>query len=442
MSPWDSSDRHWPDREQPQNGDWQSYPPPFDEAYPTHEQGTDTPHSGSAAEGDTWSTGSYPGGYDPADPLTSPAGYPNDSQPGYEPTTVFGREPYPTGDYPATGEYPAGGYPGYGDPEPATTPWYLREDAQDPAAAAGPPPRPPRRSAPTGPEPVAQEPVAPRGAGGHGRAGRNLPAAIGVGLTLGGVALAGLYLPIAGNRGLGFVGIVAVAVLLGLWEISHALSATGIKIPVIPLLVGGAAMIAGTYAGGGNALLVTLALTTLAVLAWRMPDGPENFVRDVTASLFAVTYVAFLASFSVLLNEPPEDGSHRVLMFVALTVASDTGGYIAGVFFGRHPLAPRFSPKKSWEGLAGSVLLSALVATVITVLLLDGAFWKGLIIGPLVALAATFGDLVESLIKRDLGVKDMGRLLPGHGGVMDRLDSLLIVAPVTWLLLTLLLPPA
>ena len=149
--------------------------------------------------------------------------------------------------------------------------------------------------------------------------------------------------------------------------------------------------------------------------------------------------VALLAGFAVLLLVP-DDGATRVILFIATVVGNDVGGYAAGVLFGKHPMAPTVSPKKSWEGMAGSVLACIVVATPIVTLLLDGPWWGGVAFGAALAVSATLGDLGESLIKRDLGIKDMGNLLPGHGGLMDRMDSLLPSAAVAYLLLSWVAP--
>ena len=119
---------------------------------------------------------------------------------------------------------------------------------------------------------------------------------------------------------------------------------------------------------------------------------------------------------------------------------SDLGGYVFGVLWGKHPMAPKISPKKSWEGFAGSVTFGVLAGVGMTIFALDAQFWIGIILGLVLVAAGTCGDLVESLIKRDVGIKDMSSFVPGHGGVMDRLDSLLLAAPPAWLLMTLLLP--
>jgi len=266
------------------------------------------------------------------------------------------------------------------------------------------------------------------------RAGRNLPAAIGVGLALGAVVLLSLYLwkP-------AFVGVVVAAIVLATWELTNAFGSGRIRVPVVPLAVGAAAIIVSAYAGGSEAMVVALALTVFAMMLWRSPENPKGYVRDVTAATFAALYLPFLAGFAVLLLRP-DDGPNRVVVFIVLTVLSDVGGYVAGVLFGKHPMAPTVSPKKSWEGFAGSALFCAVGGAVLLPTLLDGEAWQGAVCGLAVMVTATLGDLGESMIKRDLGIKDMGSLLPGHGGIMDRLDSLLPAAPVTFLLLSWLVP--
>jgi phosphatidate cytidylyltransferase len=267
------------------------------------------------------------------------------------------------------------------------------------------------------------------------RAGRNLPAAIGVGLGLGVVILVALYVwkP-------AFVAVILAAAVLGVWELTHAFAADRIRVPVVPLAIGAAAIVVSAYAGGSEAMLVALALTVLAVMLWRAPESPKGYVRDVTASTFAALYVPFLAGFAALMLRD-DDGADRVVVFIALVVLSDVGGYVAGVLFGRHPMAPTVSPKKSWEGLGGSALFCAAGGAATFPTLLDGAAaWQGALVGLAVMVTATLGDLGESMIKRDLGIKDMGSLLPGHGGIMDRLDSLLPAAPVAYLLLSWLVP--
>ncbi|MCH5674423.1 phosphatidate cytidylyltransferase [Streptomyces gilvus] len=264
-------------------------------------------------------------------------------------------------------------------------------------------------------------------------AGRDLSAAIGVGVGLGVVIIASLFVVKAV-----FVGVIAVAVVVGLWELTSRLGERkDIKAPLVPLALGGAAMVVAGYVRGAEGAWVAMALTALAVLVWRMTEPPENYLRDVTAGVFAAFYVPFLATF-VALMLAADDGPWRVLTFLLLTVVSDTGAYAVGWRFGKHKLAPRISPGKTREGLLGAVAFAMVAGALCMQFLIDdGAWWQGLLLGLAVAASATLGDLGESMIKRDLGIKDMGTLLPGHGGIMDRLDSLLPTAPVVWLLMVL-----
>ena len=281
-------------------------------------------------------------------------------------------------------------------------------------------------------EPVPMQPVPPPER--RTRAGRNLPAAIGVGLGLAAVILLSLYVwkP-------AFIGVVVAAAVLAVYELTNAFGSDRVRVPVVPLAVGSVAIVVSAYAGGSEAMVVALALTVLGTMLWRSPENPKGYVRDVTAATFAALYVPFLAGFAALLLRP-DDGADRVVVFIVLVVLSDTGGYVAGVLLGKHPMAPSVSPKKSWEGFGGSALFCAVGGAVAVPILLDGEIWEGVVIGLAVMVTATLGDLGESMIKRDLGIKDMGSLLPGHGGMMDRLDSLLPAAPVTYLLLSWLVP--
>jgi phosphatidate cytidylyltransferase len=265
-----------------------------------------------------------------------------------------------------------------------------------------------------------------------GGGGRNLPAAFGVGILLGAVIIGALFIVKTA-----FLGVILLAILLAIWELAQALATAQVRLPLVPVCVGGIAMLVGAYYGGTEVLSVALAFTVIGTMIWRLAEGAEGFVRDATAGVFVAAYVPLLAGFAVLMLAE-DDGDWRVLTFIIVTIASDTGGYVTGYWLGRHPMAPTISPKKSWEGFVGSVLVCGLAGWLMVVYALDGEVWVGLTLGGVAALAATLGDLGESLIKRDLGIKDMGSLLPGHGGMMDRLDSLLIVAPVCWLLLHLL----
>ncbi|WP_078504011.1 phosphatidate cytidylyltransferase [Streptomyces viridochromogenes] len=290
----------------------------------------------------------------------------------------------------------------------------------------------PSEAAPQNPEPMPDAPQ-PAPQPQKKSAGRDLSAAIGVGVGLGVVIVASLFIVKAL-----FVGVIAVAVVVGLWELTKRLEERkGVKAPVVPLALGGAAMVVAGYVRGAEGAWVSMALTALAVLVWRMTEPPEGYLKDVTAGVFAAFYVPFLATF-VAMMLTADDGPWRVLTFLLLTVVSDTGAYAVGWRFGKHKLAPRISPGKTREGLLGAVSFAMVAGALCMQFLIDdGIWWQGLLLGLAVAASATLGDLGESMIKRDLGIKDMGTLLPGHGGIMDRLDSLLPTAPVVWLLLVL-----
>ncbi|WP_461711984.1 phosphatidate cytidylyltransferase [Streptomyces sp. DSM 41013] len=310
------------------------------------------------------------------------------------------------------------------DQPPRDEPYRDQNPSAQPYAAVPQNPEP----MPDAPQPAQSQPPPQKKS-----AGRDLGAAIGVGVGLGVVIIASLFVVKAV-----FVGVIAVAVVVGLWELTKRLEERkGIKAPLVPLAIGGAAMVVAGYARGAEGAWVAMALTALAVLVWRMTEPPEGYLKDVTAGLFAAFYVPFLATF-VAMMLAADDGAWRVLVFLILTVVSDTGAYAVGWRFGRKKLAPRISPGKTREGLLGAIAFAMVAGALCMQFLIDdGAWWQGLLLGLVVAVSATLGDLGESMIKRDLGIKDMGTLLPGHGGIMDRLDSLLPTAPVVWLLLVI-----
>ncbi|GAA0800979.1 phosphatidate cytidylyltransferase [Spirilliplanes yamanashiensis] len=298
--------------------------------------------------------------------------------------------------------------------------------------------------------PVAGEPV-PRGARGKrragrsprpspgepttSRAGRNLPAAVGVGSGLGAVLLAALFLweP-------ALLGVIAVAAGIGIWEMVRAVEADDARPPLLPLVAGGLLMTGLAWWAGTDGLTMALLVTVCAALLWRLADGVAALRRDLTSTVLIAVYVPFLLSFAVLMRDQP-DGEWRVLAVLLAVVLSDTGGYAFGVFLGKHPMAPKISPKKSWEGFGGSVFSAALGSGILLALAVDGAnFLEGALFGAVIAVVAVLGDLTESMMKRDLGIKDMSSLLPGHGGLMDRLDSILFAVPAAYLLLSLIAP--
>lgn len=279
-----------------------------------------------------------------------------------------------------------------------------------------------------GPEPVPSE-LPPSEQEKRSRAGRNLPAAIGVGVGLVVVILLSLFVV----KDL-FLLVVVVALAVGLWELGRALGTAGIAVPRWPVLLGGTVMLLAAFYSGVETAAIALALGVVGVLVWRLLDGADGYVRDVTAGVFMLGYLYLMGVFVALLLAE-DDGTWRIVAFILTTVASDVGGYAAGVLFGRHPMAPTVSPKKSWEGFSGSLSAGVVAGVVVVTSVLGGPWWAGAVLGVAGAVMATLGDLSESLIKRDLGIKDMGDLLPGHGGLMDRLDSLVAVAPVSWLVL-------
>jgi phosphatidate cytidylyltransferase len=372
---------------------------------------------------------------------SSPAHRSGARDPGTEPLPrVAARVAEPATAEPVTAEVPA---------VPADSAWPGGDDADtgplpavvDSPASTGPSSRVRPAAEPVAIPPVAgsrvaatTDDVAPGDGHPPGRAGRNLTAAIGVGLGLGAVILASLlvYRP-------AFLVVLGVTVLLGIVELTRALRAGGFAPPLIPVLVGAVAMVALAWTRGAEGLAIAFLFTVLAVVLWRLGDGPVGYLRDTSSGVLVALYVPLLAGFAVLLLVP-FDGAARVLIFIATVVCNDVGGYAAGVLVGRHPMAPSISPKKSWEGLGGSVLACMLVATPVIWLTFHGPWWGGLVFGAAIAASATVGDLAESLIKRDLEIKDMGHLLPGHGGIMDRLDSLLPSAAVAYLLLSVLVP--
>ncbi|TBT84283.1 phosphatidate cytidylyltransferase [Propioniciclava sinopodophylli] len=277
-------------------------------------------------------------------------------------------------------------------------------------------------------------------------AGRDLPAAIAVGVGL--VAL--LVLTLAFWHW-GFILLAALMLSLGAIEVHQAMKRLGMNAAIIPIVLGTVGMIVGTYAAATvpdallwrmpwhSVLLMFLGATVLAALIVRFPKGHENFVRDASASVFIIGYIALLGSFTALILAG-ENGAARMVTFLLCVVANDTGGYAVGVLLGRTPLAPAISPKKTWEGLAGSLGFAIVAGSVLAHFVLDVGWWVGAFVGIVCVFFGTAGDLIESSIKRDVGIKDMSSILPGHGGVMDRLDSMLVAAAPAWLVMYLFVP--
>ncbi len=272
-------------------------------------------------------------------------------------------------------------------------------------------------------------------------AGRSLSNSIAVGLVLAGIFLSSLLI----FKEL-YILLAIFGTAIGAWELSTALRTKGWYVPRVPAVVGSAIIMPATYLGGPTVQwLVSLGIVA-ALILWRTVHllwerRKANFqtflqtIRDFGAAAFLVIYLPLSLSFSMLMLRRPDDGQWWVLTFVTTVALIDSAGYLFGRVFGKHKLAPGVSPKKTWEGLVASIIFGVSSAMAFTVFLLGGSWWVGLILAAGIILASVFGDLAESLIKRDLGMKDMSKLLPGHGGMMDRLDSLLPAALMTYLVM-------
>jgi phosphatidate cytidylyltransferase len=279
------------------------------------------------------------------------------------------------------------------------------------------------------------------------KAGRNLPAAVAVGLAMLFAVLGGLlFLP------LGFVAVTTTFAVFGVWEIYRALEANGTRMPIVPVMTGTVAMPFCAYLGGIESLLFAMLLSSVAVLLWRSVESAAGSANSIFAGVFTLGWVPFFISFAALplhaagaatpLGLWPggtiPDGAWQVAVMLLLVVSNDTFGYLVGASLGKHPMAPKISPKKSWEGFAGSVAGAMLIGVLASLFVLDKPWWVGIILAVGTVTAATAGDLAESMVKRELGVKDMSSILPGHGGVMDRLDSIVFASPVVFVLYGLL----
>ena len=263
------------------------------------------------------------------------------------------------------------------------------------------------------------------------RAGRKLLPSIAVSLSL--IAL--IWFALAYHREI-FAVVVAVAVLLGIREIVRAFGVRGTYISINFLVLASVALSYSAWNGGVAGLATATAIAIPVLLIQLLSKGPEGFVASATATTFSLLYLPFLGGFLILLART-SNGFERVMTFVVLVSCNDTFGYVVGVLIGKHPLAPKISPKKSWEGLAGSLIFTVAGGVLAFTYIMELQWWIGIIVGLMIVFTATCGDLIESAMKRDLALKDMGSLLPGHGGMLDRLDSVLISAPALWLALEL-----
>lgn len=274
--------------------------------------------------------------------------------------------------------------------------------------------------------------------------GRSLSKSISVGLLLGGVFL----FTILTFNGVLFMAFVAAAAGAGAWELSTALRLKGWYVPRVPAVIGSVAIMPATYFFGAEAqwlisigIVAALIIWRTVHLLWERRVAPiqalQNTVRDYAAAAFLVIYLPLTCSFAVMLLRRPDDGQWWVLTFVLTVAMIDTFGYLVGRKLGRHKLAPGVSPKKTIEGLLASIAGGLIAAICSAIFWLHIDWWWGIILAAVMTLTAVFGDLAESMIKRDLGVKDMSSWLPGHGGVMDRLDSILPSALVMYIIVSL-----
>ena len=263
------------------------------------------------------------------------------------------------------------------------------------------------------------------------KAGRKLLPSIGVGLSLLGL----IWFSLSVYKEL-FLVVLIVAVVLGIREIVRAFNLRSIAVSFPSLSIAAVALLGAAWVDGIGGLAIAIAISFPILLIRLLLKGPEGFVGKATATTFTLLYLPFLAGFLILLATP-STGFQRVMTFVVLVGCNDTFGYIVGVLFGKHPLVPTISPKKTWEGLAGSVLFTIIGGSLAFHYIMDMHWWIGIIVGLMIVFTATCGDLIESAMKRDLSLKDMGTLLPGHGGMLDRLDSVVLSAPAMWLALEL-----
>ncbi|MDY3127778.1 MAG: phosphatidate cytidylyltransferase [Corynebacterium sp.] len=268
-------------------------------------------------------------------------------------------------------------------------------------------------------------------------AGRNLPAAIGVGVGLGALVIAAVLL-----GQLTWYIVVSLALGVAMWEVLTRLREHSFHLPRTLLVIGGQAMVWASWLLGASGLVAVYVVAVLALMFGRLFHNgkhrpPINYLRDMSVGIFVLTWIPLFGAFAAMLSATSQ-GAASIFVFMLCVVASDTGGYIAGVMFGSHPMAPAVSPKKSWEGFAGSLLFGAAVGALSVHFLLERNAAVGALMGLALVVCATLGDLVESQFKRELGIKDMGHMLPGHGGIMDRLDGMLPAAMVTWVVFSFL----
>jgi len=260
----------------------------------------------------------------------------------------------------------------------------------------------------------------------NARAGRKLGPSILVSLAI----LAVVFLTISFVPPL-FAIFAWIAIMLAGRELTKAYRAGGIDLPDNAISIAITILLAAAWFGRVSGLAVAIAIAIPCVLVYILLRDPKDFVRKSTAAAFAIFYLAFLGGFILLLAHD-KDGLARIFTLVVLVSCNDTFAYLFGVLIGRHPLAPQISPKKTWEGLIGSIIATTIGSALVFQYALGHTWWIGAGIGLVAVVTATCGDLIESAVKRDLSIKDMGTILPGHGGILDRIDSVLFTGPAVW----------
>ena len=234
-----------------------------------------------------------------------------------------------------------------------------------------------------------------------------------------------------------FFALIWVVIMLGVREIAHAYRTGGIELPDYVLMTAATVLLVATWNGNTQGLAVSAGLTIPILMFALLLISQKDFIKRSTSAVFIIFYLSLLGGFILLLANHP-DGAKRIFALVALIACNDTFAYLVGVLIGKHKIAPSISPKKSWEGLIGGAIAAVIGGAFIFHSLFETTWVVGAAIGLMTVVTATCGDLIESAIKRDLAIKDMSNLLPGHGGIMDRLDSALFTAPAVWFALELI----
>ncbi len=266
-----------------------------------------------------------------------------------------------------------------------------------------------------------------------GRTGRNLPLATAVGVGLAGLLVLSLFIsPDV------FAILASIVMMLAVRELISALISELPAATRYLVYLAAPVIVLSAFYGGAAWLLISFVTSVFLVLVTRLPQGHEKYVSNTSRAIFILAYAPLMAGFAAMLAAST-NGAQKVIAFVLLTAATDIGGFFAGVAFGAHPMAPKISPKKTWEGFIGALVLQVIVGVTLWTFFFKDPWWHGALVGLLMTITATLGDLIESMIKRDLGIKDMSRVLPGHGGIMDRLDSLVVNAFIAWVVFEIFL---